>query len=107
MTKNQMLRLESIFEEIGETPKRQTCEGIKGIVKEADKIIEGKGRDVVKDAALIGAAQRVEHYEIASYGTMRNFAVRLGYGDVAKKLQATLDEEKATDRLLTRSPTTS
>ena len=75
---------------------------MKGLIEEGDHVIKAKGDDDVRDAALIAAAQRVEHYEIAGYGTVRNFAQRLGLDDAAKILQQTLDEEGAADKKLTQ-----
>ncbi|MCL4854764.1 MAG: ferritin-like domain-containing protein [Bryobacteraceae bacterium] len=100
-TKVQAARLEQIFQHLGVSPERHTCDAIKGIVKEGDDVVQAKGDPDVKDAALIAAAQRVEHYEIAGYGTARTFAHRLGHRDVADLLQQTLDEEGETDHLLT------
>lgn len=94
-------RLEQVFEMVGKSPKRETCEAMKGLIKEGDEMIGAKGDDDVKDAALIAAAQRVEHYEIAGYGTVRTFAQRLGRDDVARLLQQTLDEEAEADQQLT------
>lgn len=100
-TERQVERLESVFEEIGEKPKAKTCEAMKGLIAEGDEAIKGKGSAEVRDAALIAAAQRVEHYEMAGYGTCRAFAERLGFEQAAELLQETLDEESATDRKLT------
>lgn len=94
-------RLESIMKTLEETPRGKICKAMKGLIEEGQEIIEEDAEDSVKDAALIGAAQKVEHYEIAGYGTARTFAELLGHKDVAKILQSTLDEEGATDRALT------
>jgi ferritin-like metal-binding protein YciE len=101
-TENQVVRLERIFQGLGKTACKRTCEGMKGLIAEGDEMINAKGDPDVKDAALIACAQRVEHYEIAGYGTARTFAQRLGNHDVARLLQETLDEEAATDRKLTQ-----
>lgn len=101
-TKNQAHRLENIFRQLGMEPKRETCEAMKGLVSEGEEMIGAKGDSDVKDAALIAAAQRVEHYEMAGYGTARTFAERLGHHQAAQLLQETLDEEKETDSRLTR-----
>lgn len=94
-------RLEQLFNLMGIPPTTKTCEAMKGLVAEGSEIISGMGDPHVKDAALIAAAQRVEHYEIAAYGTARTFAQRLGKPDeVARLLQQTLDEEKDTDKKL-------
>jgi ferritin-like metal-binding protein YciE len=75
---------------------------MQGLLKEGEKIIETEGHDAARDAALIGAAQRVEHYEIAAYGTLRTWANILGRNEVAGMLEETLDEEKETDEKLTQ-----
>lgn len=100
-TQGQVNRLEQVFEKIGKTPKRETCEAMKGLIKEGQEMVSAEGDADVKDAALVAAAQRVEHYEISGYGTARNFAQRLGHNDVAQLLQETLDEEKSADQILT------
>ena len=75
---------------------------MKGLISEGEEVIRAKGHPSVKDAALIAAAQRVEHYEISGYGSARTFAQKLGYRDIADLLQTTLQEESATDKLLTQ-----
>lgn len=100
-TENQVTRLEQVFKSIGKTAQSKTCEAMKGLVEEGSEVINGSGDPDVKDAALIAAAQRVEHYEIAGYGTVRTFAQRLGKSEAARLLQQTLDEEAETDRKLT------
>lgn len=100
-TKVQVARLEQIFQHLGISPERHTCDAIKGIVKEGDEVVQAKGDPDVKDAALIAAAQRVEHYEMAGYGTARTSAQRLGHHEVGDLLQQTLNEEGETDHLLT------
>jgi ferritin-like metal-binding protein YciE len=100
-TKRHAQRLETIFNRIGCEAKRETCEAMKGLVREGDDMIEADGDAAVRDAGLIAAAQRVEHYEIAGYGSVRTFAQQLGLSDVAQTLQQTLDEEGETDKLLT------
>jgi ferritin-like metal-binding protein YciE len=100
-TKRQVSRLEQIFVQLGRTVKRETCEAMKGLVKEGDEIISAEGDPDVKDAALISAAQRVEHYEMAGYGSARTFAEHLGHSDAVRLLQMTLDEERQTDQILT------
>ncbi len=101
-TKEQRERLEKIGEICDFSVKGSTCEAMKGLIKEGDEVIESKAEAPIKDAALISASQRVEHYEIAAYGTVRNFAERLGYDDVADLLQTTLDQEKETDAKLNK-----
>jgi ferritin-like metal-binding protein YciE len=100
-TRKHATRLDGIFENLNEKPGGETCEAMKGLVKEGEGFTKAKGRPDVRDAGLIGAAQRVEHYEMAGYGTARTLAKRLGFHDIAKTLQATLDEEAAADRKLT------
>jgi len=100
-TEGQVNRLEKIFKALGEKPTGKTCKAMKGLVEEGKEIIEEEGDDAVLDAALIGAAQKVEHYEIAGYGTARTFASLLGEEDAVEMLQETLDEEAAADKKLT------
>lgn len=101
-TEGHVNRLEKVFGILGREPESSTCEAMKGLLKEGEEMIDAKGDPNVKDAALIAAAQRVEHYEIAGYGTARTFAERLGYSDAAEILQQTLDEEGAADKKLTK-----
>lgn len=101
-TKGQVDRLERVFSLLDHKPKRETCDAMKGLITEGEDMIEAKGDDSVRDAALIAAAQRVEHYEMAGYGSARNFAKRLGRNDIAALLQETLNEEGAADEKLTR-----
>jgi ferritin-like metal-binding protein YciE len=96
-TKQQVQRLERIFEMMGEQPKAKTCEAMQGLLKEGQQLIEEYSQSAVLDAALIGAAQKVEHYEISGYGTARTTAAMLGQGDAADLLEETLEEEKETD----------
>lgn len=101
ITKEQLSRVEEIGEKLGAKVTGHTCEGIKGIVKEGESIMKDGKKGAALDAALIGAAQRVEHYEIAAYGTAVAHAEELGHKDVAKKLQKTLDEEAKANEMLT------
>ena len=101
-TKGQINRLERVFKQLGKTPQRESCEAMKGLVSEGEEMVNAKGDRSVKDAALIAAAQRVEHYEMAGYGTARSLAQQIGRSDVANLLQETLDEEGATDKKLTQ-----
>lgn len=94
-------RLKNILSNMGENLKGKPCEAMKGLIKEGDEVTKLKGDADVKDAALIAAAQRVEHYEIAGYGVVRTFAQHLGEEDSRKMLQSTLDEEGETDKKLT------
>lgn len=100
-TRGQIARLEQIFELLGETPKAVTCPAIDGIIKEANETAGEIADKAVLDAALIAAAQAVEHYEITRYGTLVTWADQLGKTDIADLLQATLEEEYATDDKLT------
>ena len=93
-------RLEEIFEALGEEPGEETCKAMEGLIAEGEDYVKASGERDVRDAGLIGAAQRVEHYEIAGYGTARTLATRLGESEAADKLQATLDEEGEADRKL-------
>ena len=100
-TQEHISRLETVFEEIGEAPAREPCAGMRGIIEEGNKILGEDADPVVKDAAIISAAQRVEHYEMAVYGTLRTWARILGYEDSARLMEETLDEEEGTDSALT------
>lgn len=100
-TKEHVQRLETIFEELDENPKGKKCVGMEGLIKEGSEIMGEDFEGPVMDAALIGAAQRIEHYEIAAYGTVQEFAEVLGESEQAALLQQTLDEEKRTDEKLT------
>jgi ferritin-like metal-binding protein YciE len=102
LTKVHVERLEEIFERLNETPKGKTCQAMKGLVEEGSEILGEDGEESVRDAGIIAAAQKVEHYEIASYGTVRTFAQLLGEDEAAELLQETLDEEGEADKLLTQ-----
>ncbi len=95
-------RLEQIFEILGKSSRGKTCEGMKGLLSEGAELIDEIEKGDVLDAGLISAAQRVEHYEISGYGSVRAYAELLGNSQVADLLQATLDEEKAADEKLTQ-----
>ena len=99
-TRGHVSRLEQVFRAMNVEPKRSTCDAMKGLISEGEDMIKAKGNPDIKDAALIAAAQRVEHYEISGYGTARAFARRLGLEQVATLMQQTLDEEKAADEKL-------
>ena len=99
-TKVHVERLEQIFEALDESPKGKTCKAMKGLVEEGSEMLEEDGEESVLDAGIIAAAQKVEHYEIASYGTVRTWAELLGEKDAVKLLQKTLDEEGAADEKL-------
>jgi ferritin-like metal-binding protein YciE len=100
-TKGHVERLEQIFEALGESPKGKKCAGMEGLVNEGSEMMDQDFEGAVMDAGLIGAAQRVEHYEIAAYGTVVAFAEQLGESDHVSLLQETLQEEKETDEKLT------
>ena len=104
-TKNQIVRLQTIFKGLGLTARAKKCPAMEGLLKEADELAEEYADSTALDAALITAAQKVEHYEIASYGTMRAFAQRLGYQDAVKLLTETIDEEGNADHTLTKIAT--
>jgi ferritin-like metal-binding protein YciE len=101
-TEQQVERLERIFKQLETSPKGKKCKAMAGLIEEGKEMIEMDGEDAVKDAALIAAAQRVEHYEIAGYGTVRTYAQLLGFDEAANLLQETLDEEAAADDKLTQ-----
>ncbi|HUG11996.1 MAG TPA: ferritin-like domain-containing protein [Opitutaceae bacterium] len=101
-TRGHVNRLAQSLKILGLPAKGKTCHAMLGLVEEGAEAIEAKGPDAVRDAALIGAAQRVEHYEIAGYGTARAFAEVLGERQVAGLLQASLDEEGETNKALTK-----
>jgi ferritin-like metal-binding protein YciE len=101
VTRGQVERLERIFQRMDESPKGNTCKGMKGIIDEGEDVMDIDAPEMVCDAAIIAAAQRVEHYEISAYGTVRTFARQLGYTEDAQLLQETLNEEGEADKLLT------
>ncbi|MEX2308933.1 MAG: ferritin-like domain-containing protein [Pirellulales bacterium] len=100
-TEKHVERLEAVFQHRGHQPERVKCDGIVGLIKEGGNVLSAEGDPDAIDAGLIAAAQKVEHYEIASYGTVRTFARRLGDQYSAELLEQTLDEEKETDHKLT------
>jgi ferritin-like metal-binding protein YciE len=100
-TREQVSRLERIFKTLGEKPTGQTCKGMQGLIKEGEEMLKNKGEPEVIDAGLIAAAQRVEHYEIAGYGTVRTYAEMLGDEEAVKLLEKSLQEEEETDDKLT------
>ena len=101
-TRGHVERLEQICEQLGVTPKGKKCAAMEGLVEEGKELLEEDAGPSVLDAGLIAAAQKVEHYEIASYGSARTWAELLGLEDAVELLQQTLDEEKATDEKLTQ-----
>jgi ferritin-like metal-binding protein YciE len=101
-TETQVQRLERIFDTIDEKPRGKTCKGMQGLIEEGKEMMSEDIEDDVLDAALIAAAQKVEHYEIAAYGTARTYAEMLGNREAARLLQQTLDEEGETDKKLSK-----
>jgi ferritin-like metal-binding protein YciE len=102
VTEEQVRRLETIFDDLGQKPSGKKCKGMEGLIEEGEEILSEDADPDVRDAALIAAAQRVEHYEIAAYGTARTYARHLGFDKHAELLQQTLDEEGQTDERLTK-----
>lgn len=101
-TKSHVERLEQVFEELDEKPRGKTCRAMKGLVEEGSEILQQDGEESVLDAGIIVAAQKVEHYEIAGYGSVRTFAHLLGQNKAAELLQTTLNEEAETNEVLNR-----
>lgn len=101
VTRGQIRRLDTIFQQLKEKATGETCKGMKGLIKEGDDMSTRDGDASVIDAAIISAAQRVEHYEMAGYGTVRTYADLLGKPEFANLLQQTIDEEKEADKTLT------
>jgi ferritin-like metal-binding protein YciE len=106
VTQTQIARLEQIFQSLNEKPSGETCKGMKGVIKEGDEIVSAGGDPATVDAGIISAAQRVEHYEMAGYGTVRTYAKLLGQDQHAQLLQQTLDEEEEADQTLTKIAST-
>ena len=102
VTQEQVRRLETIFDDMGKPARGKKCLGMEGLIAEGKEMMEEDMEPEVLDAALISAAQRVEHYEIAAYGTLRTYARQLGYDNHAQLLQQSLDEEGEADKLLTQ-----
>ena len=101
VTEGQVARLEEVFEALGKTAKAKTCKAMQGLIEEATELMQEDADDAVLDAGIIASAQKVEHYEIASYGTVRTWARLCGEEDAAGLLQETLDEETEADQKLT------
>ncbi len=101
-TEEHVTRLETIFDELDQRPGGRVCRGMEGLLKEGEEYMGKQATDDVMDAAMIAQAQRVEHYEIAGYGTVRTYADHLGFTGQSRLLQQTLDEEGRTDKLLTK-----
>ena len=100
-TKNQVVRLEKVFELMGKKAVAKKCAAMEGLVKEGEEAIEEYEEGFARDASMIVAAQKIEHYEIAAYGSLRTHANLLGLGDAAMLFEETLNEEKRTDQALT------
>lgn len=105
-TQEQVARVEEVFAAIGKKAQAKKCEAMAGLIKEAEEIMEECEAGAMRDAGIISAAQKVEHYEIASYGTLRQFAETLGLTEAAQLLETTLNEEKTADETLTEVATT-
>src|ERR1700682_507259 len=101
-TKGHVSRLEQIFDQVGEKASGTKCEGMAGLIDEGEEIVDEIEQSPLRDAGLIGAAQKVEHYEMAGYGTLRTFAQMLGHRQAVTLLEQTLNEEKQTDQRLTQ-----
>lgn len=101
-TREHVQRIEKIFSEFDASPKGKKCVGMEGLIEEGKEVVKMGGQPEVLDAGLIGAAQRVEHYEIAGYGTARAHAEQMGHSQVVRLLQQTLEEEEAADEKLTQ-----
>jgi ferritin-like metal-binding protein YciE len=99
-TKEHVSRLEQVFQELGIAPRAKHCKGMEGLIEEGKEVLEAEGEGAAIDAALIAAAQRVEHYEIAAYGSVIAMADQMGHTTVAEILRQTLEEERAADKLL-------
>lgn len=101
-TEEQVVRIETIMESFGESPKGQKCAGMEGLIEEGKNLLKEDADEDVMDAGIIAAAQKVEHYEIASYGTVVEYARVLGHTEAVQLLEQTLEEEKTADELLSR-----
>ena len=104
-TKEQIERLEQIFKILEVSPRGKTCDGMKGLLEEGAEMLEETEEGAIRDAAMISAAQRVEHYEMAGYGSVRTYAQLLGKDKIVTRLEKTLEEEKAADGKLTKIAT--
>jgi ferritin-like metal-binding protein YciE len=104
-TRSHVERLERVFSDLSMPMPTEQCKAMRGLIAEGEEVIQATGDPMAKDAALIAAAQRVEHYEIAGYGTVRTLAKDLDHGDAAALLDETLDEESKADKLLTKIAT--
>lgn len=100
-TEEHVTRLEQIFEIVGKTPRGKKCEGMEGLIKEADTVMQESEEGPMRDAGIIASAQKAEHYEICAYGALKTFAQTVGLEEAVSILESTLKEEKATDTKLT------
>ena len=100
-TEQQVQRVEQAFEDTGKSPRAKTCEAMKGLIEEAESVMKEDAEPAVKDALLIACAQKVEHYEIATYGTLCTWAEALGYENALELLKQNIDEEETADEKLT------
>jgi len=105
-TRHQIERLDRVFEMVGHRASAKTCKGMKGLLEEGQDVMKETEEGELRDAAMISAAQRVEHYEMAAYGTVRTLADLMGQQEISKLLQQTLDEEGNADKKLTQIATT-
>lgn len=103
VTEEQVSRLEQVFELLGEKASAKKCDAMEGLIKEGESIMEETQEGAVRDAGIISASQKIEHYEIASYGTLAAFALTLEEEEAAALLQQTLEEEKEADTILTEA----
>jgi len=101
IARTHLTRLETAFRELGKEPKGETCDAMKGLIKEVEHVMGAEGDPSVRDAALIASAQRIMHYEMAGYGTVRTFAEEMGHQQIAQLMQESLDDEERFDRQLT------
>lgn len=101
-TEGHVRRLEQVFEQIGKKPKAETCDAMKGLISEGEDVVSDSDQSPLRDAGLIASANRVEHYEIAAYGSARAFAEKIGLSSAVSLLDQTLEEEKKADALLTQ-----
>ncbi len=101
VTKTQLTRLDKIFAALGEKPEGEKCKGMEGVIEEGTDLVDDIADGTLRDAAIIASAQRVEHYEMAGYGTARTYATLLASDEASKLLQQTLNEEKEADQTLT------
>jgi ferritin-like metal-binding protein YciE len=102
ITRKQISRLEQIFKGINEKPTGESCKGMKGVIKEGDDLVSKADDPAVRDASIITSAQRVEHYEIAGYGTVKTYARQLNEPEYARILEQILNEEKEADAMLSK-----